>query len=72
MMTEIIRQLHEEKAMIDRVLAILSVEETPKVTPKVSYKVKRKVGVWSPERRAAQAKRMKTIWKKKGASAFRK
>jgi len=79
MVEDVIKLLEAERAKIDQALSVLGRKKrgrpagsvsTPKLV--VMKKKGKRGGVWTPERRAAQAKRLKALWKKKGKSAFNK
>jgi len=77
MVEDVIKLLEAERAKIDQALSVLGRKKRGRPAgstlgrlPKAK-KIKRG-GVWTPERRAAQAKRLKALWKKKGKSAFNK
>lgn len=77
MVEEVIKMLEAERARIDQALFVLGRKKRGRPVgsvsaPKVIRKNSKHGASWTPERRAAQAKKIKTLWKKKGKAGFNK
>lgn len=73
MVQDVIKLLEAERARIDQALSVLGQKKRGRPAGSVSAPKKgKRGGVWTPERRADQAKRLKAMWKKKGKAAFKR